>query len=116
MHPGNNARRTSGNAAQGARVALHAEGAADAIYTCPMHPQVRQIGPGHCPICGMALEPLLPSGSEDDSEARGVRRRFWFALTLALPVMLIAMAPHLLGKPISPGIAWTLRLLELFFS
>jgi len=64
----------------------------------------------------MALEPLLPSGSEDDSEARRVRRRFWFALTLALPVMLIAMGPHLLGKPISPGIAWTLRLLELFFS
>ncbi len=115
-HSANNAPHASGNDARQARVSLPAGMATDAIYTCPMHPQVRQIGPGHCPICGMALEPLLPSGSEDDSEARRVRRRFWFALTLALPVMLIAMGPHLLGKPISPGIAWTLRLLELFFS
>ena len=95
---------------------MRAERAPDAIYTCPMHPQVRQIGPGHCPICGMALEPLLPSGSEDDSELRRVRRRFWFALTLALPVMVIAMGPHVFGKPISPGTAWTLRLLELLLS
>jgi Cu+-exporting ATPase len=64
----------------------------------------------------MALEPLLPSGNEDDGELRRVRRRFWFALTLALPVMLIAMGPHLFGKPISPGTGWTLRLLELLLS
>ena len=116
MHPGNNAPHTSGNAAQGARVSLHAEGAADAIYTCPMHSQARQIGPGRCPICGMGLEPLLPSGSEDDTEFRSVRRRFWFALTLALPVMLSAMGTHVLGKPINPGIAWPLRLMEVLLS
>ena len=115
-HSGHNAPHPSGNDAQEARVSLAAERAPNAIYTCPMHPEVRQIGPGHCPKCGMALEPLLPSGSEDDTEVRSVRRRFWFALTLALPVTLIAMGPHLLGRPINPGTAWTLRLLEVLFS
>src|SRR5947208_17049453 len=99
MHPGNNAPHTSGNAAQGARLSLHAEGAADAIYTCPMHSQVRQIGPGHCPMCGMGLEPLLPCGGEDDAEVRRVRRRFLSALTLARPVLLRALVTHVLGNP-----------------
>src|SRR2546428_12082136 len=104
MHPGNNARRTSGNAAQGARVALHAEGAADAIYTCPMHSQVRQIGPGHCPICGMALEPLIASADEGDSpELRDMTRRFWIALVLTPPVVALGMGGHLLGSPFLPA-------------
>jgi Cu+-exporting ATPase len=47
------------------------------IYTCPMHPQVRQVGPGNCPICGMALEPLLPMGVDDESNVRSARRKFW---------------------------------------
>ncbi len=64
----------------------------------------------------MGLEPLLPSGSEDDTEFRSVRRRFWFALTLALPVMLSAMGTHVLGKPINPRIAWSLRLMEVLLS
>jgi P-type Cu+ transporter len=89
---------------------------ADAIYTCPMHPEVRQIGPGHCPKCGMALEPLMPTASEDDREIRSVRRRFWIALALAIPVMLIAMAPHLVGGVLDPSTAWTLRLFELVLS
>jgi Cu+-exporting ATPase len=89
---------------------------AGTIYTCPMHPEVRQIGPGHCPKCGMALEPLVPSASEDDSEIRGVRRRFWIALALAIPVMLITMVPHLVGQAFDPGTAWTLRFLELALS
>jgi Cu+-exporting ATPase len=67
------------------------------IYTCPMHPQIRQEGPGACPICGMALEPELPS--EDDSAAKNdiatVGRKFWTASVLALPVVVLAMAPHL---------------------
>jgi Cu+-exporting ATPase len=67
------------------------------IYTCPMHPQIRQEGPGACPICGMALEPELPS--EDDSAAKNeitsVGRKFWTASLLALPVVILAMAPHL---------------------
>jgi Cu+-exporting ATPase len=89
---------------------------AGTIYTCPMHPEVRQIGPGHCPKCGMALEPLVPSASEDDSELRSVRRRFWFALALAIPVMLVAMVPHLVGQAFDSNTAWTLRLLELALS
>src|SRR6185312_1644679 len=47
------------------------------IYTCPMHPQIRQVGPGTCPICGMALEPVMPTSVEDDSDIRHVRRKFW---------------------------------------
>ena len=89
---------------------------AGTIYTCPMHPDVRQIGPGHCPKCGMALEPLMPTSVEDDSEIRSVRRRFWTALTLAFPVMMIAMVPHLFGRPHDPTAAWTLRILELALS
>ena len=88
----------------------------DVIYTCPMHPEIRQIGPGHCPKCGMALEPLMPTEVEDDGEIRSVRRRFWVATTLAIPVMLIAMAPHLLGWALDSTTAWTLRILELAFS
>src|SRR5690242_2218232 len=53
-------------------------GAKDAEYTCPMHPQIRQIGPGHCPICGMALEPVLVTVDAGDSpELRDMTRRFW---------------------------------------
>ncbi len=90
--------------------------AADSVYTCPMHPEIRQIGPGHCPICGMALEPLLPAGVEDEREIRSVRRRFWMATTLAIPVMLIAMVPHLLGWALDSTTSWTLRVLELAVS
>jgi Cu+-exporting ATPase len=97
-------------------VAPRADVPAGIIYTCPMHPEVRQIEPGHCPKCGMALEPLMPTMSEDDSEIRGVRRRFWAALALAIPVMLIAMVPHLVGMVLDPTTAWTLRLLELALS
>jgi Cu+-exporting ATPase len=86
------------------------------IYTCPMHPEIRQFGPGHCPKCGMALEPLVPTEVEDEGEIHSVRRRFWMATALAIPVMLIAMAPHLLGQALDSITAWTLRLLELALS
>ncbi len=92
------------------------EVAGGAIYTCPMHPEVRQIGPGSCPKCGMALEPLMPTQSEDNTELRSVRRRFWLALALALPVMLIAMVPHLAGLALSLASARTAQWLELAFS
>jgi Cu+-exporting ATPase len=92
------------------------DAAAGAIYTCPMHPEIRQIGPGHCPKCGMALEPLVPTEVEDDGEIRGVRRRFWMATMLAIPVMLIAMAPHLFGWALNFAAARTLRMLELALS
>jgi P-type Cu+ transporter len=89
---------------------------AGTLYTCPMHPQVRQTGPGHCPKCGMALEPVMPPSIEDDGEVRGVRRRFWVALTLAIPIMVVAMAPHLSGMALDAVTARTLRILELVLS
>jgi hypothetical protein len=58
------------------------------VYTCPMHPQIRQPGPGTCPICGMALEPEMPSLEEDDNpELRDFTRRFWWTLPLTLIVL-----------------------------
>jgi Cu+-exporting ATPase len=69
-----------------------------AIYTCPMHPEVRQQGPGSCPICGMALEPELAGASpESDPELTAMTRRFWIALVLALPVMALEMGGHVFG-------------------
>ena len=67
------------------------EAAGTGIYTCPMHPEVRQIGPGSCPICGMALEPVLPTEEEDNEEYLYMRRRFWVGAFLTLPLVLIAM-------------------------
>ncbi len=69
-----------------------------AIYTCPMHPEVRQVGPGHCPKCGMALEPQVPSVDTDDGgELRAMSHRFVLLLALTLPVFVLAMGPHLAG-------------------
>ena len=56
-----------------------------------MDPEIRQIGPGACPICGMALEPLDPLAEQDDSEYRDMRRRFWISLTFSVPVFALAM-------------------------
>jgi Cu+-exporting ATPase len=68
------------------------------IYTCPMHPEIRQVGPGHCPICGMALEPMMPSLDADDGgELVSMTRRFWTLLALTVPVFVLAMGPHLFG-------------------
>jgi Cu+-exporting ATPase len=69
---------------------------AGAIYTCPMHPEVRQVGPGSCPICGMALEPEQVSLDDaPDPELIDMTRRFWIALALTLPVFTIEMGSHL---------------------
>ncbi|TCZ55802.1 heavy metal translocating P-type ATPase [Roseicella aquatilis] len=68
------------------------------IYTCPMHPQIRQTGPGSCPICGMALEPEVPSGeAEPNHELIDFTRRFWIGLALTVPVFALEMGGHLLG-------------------
>ncbi|WP_293812981.1 heavy metal translocating P-type ATPase [uncultured Bosea sp.] len=67
-----------------------------AIYTCPMHPQIRQPGPGNCPICGMALEPEIATLQEGPSaELVDMTRRFWVGLALALPVFMLEMGGHL---------------------
>ena len=69
-----------------------------AIYTCPMHPQVRQIGPGHCPICGMALEPETAGPDAGrNPELVDMTRRFWIGLVLTLPVLALEMGGHLAG-------------------
>jgi Cu+-exporting ATPase len=68
----------------------------DAIYTCPMHPEVRQVGPGSCPICGMALEPLdATAETGPNPELADMTRRFWIGLMLTLPVLALEMGGHL---------------------
>ena len=68
---------------------------AETIYTCPMHPQIRQTGPGTCPICGMALEPETVSAESGPSpELADMTRRFWIGLVLALPVVALEMGGH----------------------
>jgi P-type Cu+ transporter len=67
-------------------------------YTCPMHPEVVQIGPGTCPICGMALEPKeIRAGDTENPELADMQRRFWISLALSLPLLVISMAS--LGPP-----------------
>ncbi|MEO6013225.1 MAG: heavy metal translocating P-type ATPase [Devosia sp.] len=67
------------------------------IYTCPMHPQIRQEGPGSCPICGMALEPEMPSAETGPSvELTDMTRRLWIAGILAIPVLILGMGAELL--------------------
>ena len=79
-------------------VADSAPAAEGTIYTCPMHPQIRQDHPGSCPICGMGLEPLMPSLEDDDNpELRDFSRRFWWTLPLTLIVTVLAMFGHRLG-------------------
>ncbi len=68
------------------------------IYTCPMHPQIRQVGPGSCPICGMALEPVLATAETGSShELVDMKRRFWIGLMLTAPVFALEMGGHLTG-------------------
>src|SRR5216684_4237161 len=68
---------------------------AGTIYTCPMHPQIRQVGPGHCPICGMALEPELAGDAGPNAELVDMTRRFWIGLVLSIPVVALEMGGHL---------------------
>ncbi len=91
---------------------------AGAIFTCPMHPEVRQEGAGSCPICGMALEPLMVSAeAPPNAELRDMTRRLAIGVALTLPVFVLAMGEHLpglhLGRYVDPGIsAWTQWLLS----
>lgn len=68
------------------------------IYTCPMHPEIRQPGPGFCPICGMALEPVVASlEPQENAELADMRRRLWIGLALAVPVVALEMGAHFTG-------------------
>jgi Cu+-exporting ATPase len=86
------------------------------IYTCPMHPQIRQVGPGHCPICGMALEPEMPTEHEDATQINSVRIKFWVSVAFTVPVLVIAMLPHLIGMDVAQGTARALRGAELLLT
>ena len=72
-------------------------GAQNVEYTCPMHPEVRQMGPGSCPKCGMALEPTEATGEADNTELRDMRRRFWVCTVLTVPFVAV-MALALFGR------------------
>jgi P-type Cu+ transporter len=69
-------------------------------YTCPMHPEIRQIGPGACPICGMALEPVDASIDEGNPELDDMSRRFWISLALTLPILAFMVSEMLPGEPL----------------
>lgn len=85
-----------------------------AVYTCPMHPEVKQVGPGSCSICGMALEPESVTEPQDDTELRDMTKRFFVAAALTLPVVVLAMGDMLLpGSPVHDFVgARVSRLLE----
>jgi P-type Cu+ transporter len=86
------------------------------IYTCPMHPQIRQEGPGNCPICGMALEPLEVSAEAGpNAELVDMTRRFWIGLALTLPIVVLEMGGHIpalgLHHLVSPGLSTWIQFL-----
>lgn len=73
----------------------------DQKYTCPMHPEIIRDGPGSCPICGMALEPLTVSLDEEENhELKDMTRRFWIAVALAIPVFALGMSELIPGQPL----------------
>jgi P-type Cu+ transporter len=87
-----------------ARAARDTDTHTAARYTCPMHPEIVQAGPGSCPICGMALEPMdVLAAVEADPEYDLMRRRFWVSAALSLPVLLLSMFGEALGLRLAPA-------------
>src|SRR5713101_898995 len=83
-------------------------------YTCPMHPEIIQIGPGSCPICGMALEPMdVFAAVEADPEYDSMRLRFWISAALSLPLLLLSMLGESLGLHFAPQVR---NLIEFFLA
>jgi P-type Cu+ transporter len=82
-------------------------------YTCPMHPQVRQLGPGNCPICGMSLEPVAVTvDAQESHELRDFTRRFWIGVAPTVPVVILEMGAHLLrlDRLVAPQVSNWLQL------
>jgi len=78
------------------------------IYTCPMHTQIRQLGPGSCPICGMALEPeLVAATPRRNPELIDMSRRFWVSLVLSIPVFALEMSGHIANLHMALGQTWS---------
>ena len=102
--------------AQAAESASMPTAAGSNDYTCPMHPEIRQSGPGDCPKCGMALEPVevsLSTGAEPNAELSSMTRRFWFSVILTAPIfLLMLLGRHLpwlelaLATPVVLGCGW----------
>ena len=92
----------------------------ETIYTCPMHPEIRRPAPGNCPICGMALEPVMPTLDEDQNpELEDFSRRFWWTLPFTVVGVVLAMgghrfvpvaAPTMSGEVFSLGALWPVSL------
>ncbi|HEX8405551.1 MAG TPA: copper-translocating P-type ATPase [Duganella sp.] len=103
-------RRPHADAVQGqgaGGVLPSAPNVAGTVYTCPMHPQIRQPAPGSCPICGMALEPVMPAlDDHENPELVDFRRRFWWTLPLTAAVFALAMSGHLVSGEALPGQNW----------
>jgi Cu+-exporting ATPase len=86
--------------------------AQDIRYTCPMHPEIVQIGPGSCPICGMALEPMdIVAGEQADPEYDSMRKRLWVSAALSLPLLVLSMAGDAFGLQFAPGVKNGIELL-----
>jgi len=81
-------------------------------YTCPMHPEIVQIGPGNCPICGMALEPMdIVAGEQADPEYDSMRKRLWVSAALSLPLLVLSMTGDALGLHFAAGVKNGIELL-----
>ncbi|WP_197386279.1 copper-transporting P-type ATPase [Ralstonia pseudosolanacearum] len=86
---------------------------AGTIYTCPMHPEIRQDHPGNCPICGMTLEPVIPElGEEENPELKDFERRFWWTLPLTVAAFILAMFGHRYGWMEASRQSWVELLLS----
>jgi Cu+-exporting ATPase len=81
------------------------------IYTCPMHPEIQQDHPGNCPICGMTLEPKEVTTDVDDSEYQNMRKRFWIAVVLTVPVVLLATSQMVVTLNLNPTISHWIQLI-----
>ncbi len=74
-------------------------------HTCPMHPEVRQVGPGACPICGMALEPREVTLEDQNPELDVMTRRFWWSLVLTVPILAFMISEFVPGQPLQHALA-----------
>lgn len=88
------------------------------IYTCPMHPEVRQKGPGNCPICGMALEPEeISLEDEENPELKDFTKRLQVSATLSIPLVALAMSDLIPGQPVQHSMpAWLYSGIQLILA
>jgi len=102
LQPASSARAAGGDVAA---APAHTPAADDVLYTCPMHPEVRKVGPGTCPICGMALEAVVATLAQDHAELDDMTRRFGIAVALALPVLVLGMSEMVPALNLQPWLA-----------